>query len=62
MFMKVFNALQLTTLFAAWPFLTQMVLDAKFYAHTVLFWIMTVAYVAGFILMCMSVFSSLDDD
>lgn len=62
MFIKGFNALQLTTLFAAFPWLMEMVKSADFYAHNVLFWIMIVAYVIGFIGMVCAVFSTMDND
>jgi hypothetical protein len=60
--MKAFNALQVTALFASWPFLCQWVKDAEFYANTIVFWIMVVTYGVGFILMVMSVFSSFDSN
>lgn len=61
-FMKAFNALQLTVLFAVWPFLCAWVKTATFYASGAVFWILIVAYVIGFIMMIIAVYSALDGD
>jgi hypothetical protein len=60
MFIKGFNALQLTTIFAAWPFAMQWVHDGSFYAHSILFWIMAVAYCIGFLGMVLTVYDKFD--
>lgn len=46
--MKVFNAFQLMTLFAAGPFLITYCKDGTFYAHGVLTWILIAGYLIGF--------------
>jgi len=46
--MKIFNALQLMTLFAAGPFLITFSHNADFYAHNVLTWVFIVGYLVGF--------------
>ncbi len=58
--LKGFNAFQLTTLFAAAPFGIEWVKTAAFYGHSVLFWVLIVAYVIGFFGMCVAVYSAVD--
>ena len=59
MFMKGFNSLQLTVLFAAWPFLCEWVKTATFAMSGPLFWIMCIAYVIGFVGMVMAVYDTI---
>lgn len=46
--MAYFNGFQLVLGFSAAPFLITYVKDATFYAHSVLFWVLIVAYIVGF--------------
>mgnify|MGYP001169989469 CR=1 FL=1 len=46
--MKIFNAFQLMSLFAAAPFLITYAKDASFYAHGVLTWVLIGGYIVGF--------------
>lgn len=46
--MRIFNSIQLTVLFAIYPFVANWVKDAAFYGHTVLFWVLVVGYVFSF--------------
>lgn len=57
---RLFNALQLTVLFAVWPFLTMWVKDATFTGNTAVFWIMLIGYVIGFAGMVFCVYDSMD--
>jgi hypothetical protein len=58
--LKWFNSFQLTTLFAAAPFGIEWVKGAEFYGHSVLFWVLIVAYVVGFFAMTYAVQESFD--
>jgi len=49
--MKLFNAFQLMTLFAAGPFLITYTHEATFYAHNVLMWVFIAGYLVGFAAM-----------
>jgi hypothetical protein len=60
MFIKGFNALQLTALFAVWPFLCDWVKSASFYGSGPVFWIMVIVYIIGFCGMVGSVFHSME--
>lgn len=62
MFIRGFNALQLTTLFAVWPFLCLWVKDATFTGNGAVFWIMIIGYVIGFAGMVVSVYDLMDRD
>lgn len=46
--MRIINSFQLMLLFASMPFLITWTKDADFYAHTVLFWVLVVAYLISF--------------
>lgn len=53
--LKAFNAFQLVFCFAAAPFAIQWVSTAEFVGHQAAMWVGIVAYVAGFIGMCVCV-------
>lgn len=57
---KAFNSFQLTTLFAAAPWAIEWVKTATFTGSSVLFWVLIVAYVVGFVGMCCAVYSAVD--
>ena len=60
--MRGFNSVQIVLLFALMPFLMSWVLSATFYAHTVVFWIMVVAYVISFFSMVYAVYDTFRRD
>jgi len=59
--MKLFNSIQLTLLFALMPFLCQWVQGANFYAHSIVFWVLVLGYVASFGGIVYAVHTSFDD-
>ena len=46
--MRFFNSIQITVLFAIYPFITNWVRTAEFYGHLVMFWVLVVGYVFSF--------------
>lgn len=58
--LKIFNSIQLVSLFAAMPFITQWVKDANFYAHNILFWVLIIGYLISFGVFVSIVSDSLD--
>ncbi len=60
MFVKGFNALQLTALFSVFPFLLDWVRSASFYGASPIFWIGVIVYFIGFCGMVVAVLNSID--
>ncbi len=58
--MRTFNAVQMVVLFALWPFLAQWINDASFIASGIVFWIMIIAYLIGFIGLIIAVRIAID--
>lgn len=46
--MFLFNAFQITVLFAVMPFMIQWVSDASFKGHSAAFWVLIIAYLVSF--------------
>jgi hypothetical protein len=61
-FFRVFNAFQITALFAGMPFLVGWLWNASFSGATPLAWVSTVAYVIFFFLMVGAVVHSAFED
>lgn len=60
-FMSFFNAFQLVAFFAVGPFIITYVKGVDFYAHIVLFWVLVLAYLAGFSAITFTVAEKLED-
>jgi len=59
-FFKAFNSLQITGLFAAFPFGLMWLWAATFPGAAALFWILAIVYFIFFLLMTGAVFSAVD--
>ena len=60
--LKVFNSIQITLCFAAWPALVAWLSDATFTGATPTFLGSIAAYIMGFIAMTACVFRCIDED
>jgi hypothetical protein len=61
-FFKAFNSLQITGVFAAFPFLLSWLYTATFPASIAILWIASIIYAILFILMAIAVLHALDSD
>ena len=59
--MRTFNSIQITVLFAIYPFVANWVRTAEFYGHAVLFWVLVVGYVFSFAAMAFAVYHALKE-
>ena len=59
--MRVFNAFQITAMFAAFPFLIAYLQDATFRGATPAFYAACAAYAVGFCVMCGATYDQLKD-
>jgi len=60
-FFKAFNSLQITGLFAGFPFLISWLWTATFAGAAVAAWVALIVYLVFFLLMCGAVFHAFDD-